>query len=697
MAKLLLFFLLFLASNSLTAQFLSLEWAYNYGGLGRDIAYAIDADSIGNIYAMGYYQGNVDFDWGQNTTRLNTPLGSPNLFIKKVDPDGQLIWVKDFSIDVLGDSVPQARGFDVDDQGNVFLSGLFTGTVDFDPGPGRTALIAPSSANYIYTLKLDPAGNLLWVSHIEGFNLKFISDISVDTAGNVYTVGRFQGKADFNPGPIRGYLNSASGGSVFIQKLNKDGYYTWAKQIGNDQSITPYTVACGIDGQAVIAGSFKGSLDFDPDTSVFQMTQQGSFSDAFILKLDVDGTFLWAKQMYSGHSIYSIRTTAAPSGEIYTTGSFSGLADFDPGPDTALLSGLNFTGFLQKLSPEGEFEWVKKFGEAHNRYANIQPQKVLIGEDESIYLSGELGGTMDADPGPSVVPLSASEIQSRFIVKLDSKGDYNWSRTFLVPRYGWFLDIVVDKKLNLYLGGGFISQMNISPGLDDFFLLPVNYEADAFLAKWSQDTCATSPSVAGLLNIDTCGSITINNITYESSGTYYQNINRNNACDSILAISVKIVSINDTIRRDSLGLMVEEDAADSYQWVDCNNADLPISGANQARFSPTQSGSYAVRINKENCTQISTCFNYFGVGIDPNFQASLSYYPNQTTDEIAIELGDFYSTVEIEIFHAMGQWQGSKKVNLVDRVFLELPEETGIYFLKIIADEKQGVIKVLKK
>ncbi|MDZ7649705.1 MAG: SBBP repeat-containing protein [Cytophagales bacterium] len=87
-----------------------------------------------------------------------------------------------------------------DDLGNVYVTGRFTGTIDFDPGVGVTNLTSAGALD-TYITKVDAAGNLVWARRGNGANDVYSFDVAVDEAGNVYVTGAFSGTADFDPGP----------------------------------------------------------------------------------------------------------------------------------------------------------------------------------------------------------------------------------------------------------------------------------------------------------------------------------------------------------------------------------------------------------------------------------------------------------------------------------------------------------------
>ena len=76
----------------------------------------------------------------------------------------------------------------LDASGNVYISGLFSDTVDFDPGPGDH-ILSSAGGHDGFILKLDPAGNLIWVRQIGGSSNDYVRGLALDAAGNVFARG----------------------------------------------------------------------------------------------------------------------------------------------------------------------------------------------------------------------------------------------------------------------------------------------------------------------------------------------------------------------------------------------------------------------------------------------------------------------------------------------------------------------------
>ncbi len=149
------FLFLSFSASIINAQ-LSPDWLHNVGGTNNDGVLSIVKDASDNVYSTGYFSGTVDFDPGAGVSNL-TSAGAYDIFIKKNDINGNLLWAK--RIGAVNNDV--AFDLELDPVNNVYLTGYFQGTaVDFDPGVGAANLNSLGSSNAgIFVLKLDLNGN----------------------------------------------------------------------------------------------------------------------------------------------------------------------------------------------------------------------------------------------------------------------------------------------------------------------------------------------------------------------------------------------------------------------------------------------------------------------------------------------------------------------------------------------------------
>ena len=171
----------------------NLAWAKALTGTSSDYAYAIAVDKQGNVYTAGTFFGTVDFDPGTGTSYASS-MGGEDIFISKLDSSGNFLWVKNMG----GSSDDKALSIAIDKSGNVYTTGSFNGSVNFDPSSGSGYLSASGGAD-VFVLKLDPSGNFVWANKMGGGSDDYGVAVAVDTFNNVYTSGYFWGTANFDP------------------------------------------------------------------------------------------------------------------------------------------------------------------------------------------------------------------------------------------------------------------------------------------------------------------------------------------------------------------------------------------------------------------------------------------------------------------------------------------------------------------
>ncbi|MGB5007857.1 MAG: hypothetical protein WBO39_13040, partial [Ferruginibacter sp.] len=282
---------LFLCSAAdLLAQTVKLDWAGSMDGNSYDACRAITLDAERNVYATGYFSSTVDFDPGPGVFNLSSS-GAEDIFLSKYDPSGKLVWAKSIG----GFRYQAGYAITLDISGNIFVTGIYFGTTDFDPGPGVTELTSNGNED-IFVCKYDNNGNFTWAKSFGGPTNDFCNDIILDRFGNIYFNGYFEQTADFDPGP--GVFNLASAGStdIFICKLNSSGNLVWAKKIGGPLSDVAFSIGLDEQDNVYSTGFYWATADFDPGPGVFNLSSD-ALGDGYIVKLNNAGNFMHAVEM----------------------------------------------------------------------------------------------------------------------------------------------------------------------------------------------------------------------------------------------------------------------------------------------------------------------------------------------------------------------------------------------------------------
>ncbi|MBN4052087.1 SBBP repeat-containing protein, partial [Cytophagaceae bacterium AH-315-L13] len=271
-------------------------WTKAIGGNGWDRCYSIVTDSFGNIYITGNFGGNVDFDPGSGTDNLSGN-GNYDIFFAKYDSSGSLIWANGAG----SSGYEIGYGIAVDQYGNVYVTGSFSNTVDFDPGSG-TANLTSNGKNDIFFAKYDLNGNFIWVKNIGTSASDRGRGITIDTQGNLLIIGEFGfqsgGTADFDPGTgVADTANLTSNGAddIFFAKYDSSGGYLWAYNIGSTAQDLGTSITTDTADNVLITGYFNSSADFDVGAGSALLTANSG--DIFLAKYDANGNYLWANNM----------------------------------------------------------------------------------------------------------------------------------------------------------------------------------------------------------------------------------------------------------------------------------------------------------------------------------------------------------------------------------------------------------------
>lgn len=385
-------------------------WAKQMGGPYGERGYDIAIDDSGYVYTTGFFNGTADFDPGPSTYYLTSPgTVHGDIFISKLDNSGNFVWALKFG----GSSSDRGLSITIDSAGNICSTGIYSGSVDFDPGSGVYNLLTITGVNHIYISKLSSDGNFIWAKSFgAGYNQDGTS-IAVDSSGNVYTAGVFWGIGDFDPGPATYYLTSFGYSDIFISKLNASGDFVWVRQFGDTLEDSAQPIAIDHSGNVVTTGIFNGTVDFDPGVGTYNLNSLGS-TDIFISKLDSSGNFIWAKQFGDTISEVALSLALDDTGNVFTAGCFRGTIDFDPGAGINSLTADSFDIFISKLDSSGNFMWVKQIGGNNNDVAF----SIDVDGAGNIYTTGYFGDTVDFDTEAGIFNLTSSGQLDIFVHKL---------------------------------------------------------------------------------------------------------------------------------------------------------------------------------------------------------------------------------------------------------------------------------------
>ena len=258
-----------------------LLWSKEVGSGGMNVGDSVALDASGNVHVAGSFTGTVDFDPGAGSYNLSSG-GRRNAgragVVLKLNPVGDFIWARHFQAGTYGHS--EARDVAVDPAGNVYTSGIFMETVDFDPGTGKFNRSSVQGSMDGFVSKLDATGKFLWAKSLGNSNNDSLGGLALDSTGNVYLTGGFSGTTDLNPNSGVFQRTSAGGYDAFVVKLDTNGNFVWAVTIGGTGDDGGGAVSIDTSGNIYVFGGLSGPAYFNSDPLQPQIgseTQIGPF------------------------------------------------------------------------------------------------------------------------------------------------------------------------------------------------------------------------------------------------------------------------------------------------------------------------------------------------------------------------------------------------------------------------------------
>ncbi len=478
-----LVFLSIALAPAAVAQPLELTWATGIGSTGTDQGKSLAVDpSDSSSIVVGEFAGTVDFDRGPGVLQL-TALGSGGVFVAKYDADGDPVWVRqidggnfedvsDVALDAAGnvylcgrftgspDFDPgagvfnlSANGFSSDayllqldsdgdfvravrwgntqldyaqtlavaGDGSVYVSGIFTQTVDFDPGAGTANLTATTSSFDIYLLKLDAAWDYVWAVRFGSSFVENAGQLAVDASGAPVLMGTFQGNVDFDPGAGSTVLTGFGDSDVFVVKLAADSTFEFARRIGGQSTVIGAGLSLDAAGGMYFGGYFAFTIDADPGPGTANLTSNGS-GDAFLIRLDANGDYVWGRSVGDTGLEEAFSSALAPNGNVYLAGRFEDTVDFDPGAgvDERTSGGAQPDGYVWELNAlTGDYVETYVFeGDGNFVATGLVPDPA-----GDLRLAGTLSGSHDFDPGAGFLSIGTFGGLDGFLARLGSAGD----------------------------------------------------------------------------------------------------------------------------------------------------------------------------------------------------------------------------------------------------------------------------------
>ncbi|MFK7775260.1 MAG: SBBP repeat-containing protein, partial [Saprospiraceae bacterium] len=469
-------------------------------------------DNSENTIVCGGYRGTVQFGEGATAiTRTSGVKGNfqPNkdIVILKMNPAGDLLW--DITI---GDNANHniARSVDVDDAGNIYVIGIFEGTVDFDPSGSVNNLVSTSTfGGDIFVAKYDANGEYIWAFAIQGNHWRQDAyDIDVNSESGHFILGvELNTPVDldpFNPNNIA-YPTTGEDAAILVYDLS--GNLVFGQNYNDSSSAGISSVYMDDNGDSyVFVGSINGIDDIDPTSDVVNIPDNNV---GVLIKYDIAGNLMWYETYnVSNNQLYPGGIEVDNCGDIIVAATY-----FD-------ISSISYEAFVAKFDSTGAIQWDQHSMSSNgSTYLGAVPFDeyrnggLAVDKNNNIYVMGSTGETnspISMTFGTLSISNSSPNGYIGYMTKFDTDGNSIYLEKIQTDGspYYYNINMYVSKQNTVSICGYGVIPIDIPFGGG----LTGTNTYTSYLMIFSQDTTSLNLCeedcmgvINGLSILDSCG------------------------------------------------------------------------------------------------------------------------------------------------------------------------------------------------
>lgn len=671
---------------------------------GSAIIQSMAVDAADNIFIVGRFSGEVDFDFDDESEFIlnNTSSDfSSDGFVLKLTNEFEFLWVYGFLTTNFFN-----HGIDVSIDEGLLITGNFTQDLELFDGTDTELLYENQvfQSSY-YVMKISSLGAIEWLDvFINNSPSAFASPsgLAIDIFGDVYITGSVEGPHDFDPGEAVFAVNSTgSNANVFLHKLNgSDGSFEYAFDTPGSKIILGGDIFIGNTGNLYINGGLPlggGNVDFDPNGESPAFSHQDD--DSFLWKLNE------CFPLVTEINVSVCETFTTPSGdETYTeSGTYSDTIQSIIGCDSIITIDLTILESTEATVEESActtFTWDlagTTYTESGN-YETTIPN--AAGCDSIVTLALTINDAFDITETETACDSFIWDVTGETLTESNTYIEEFTSAQGCDSTRTLELTILEESSSEIDV---FACDEYETPSGENNYTESGTYQ-DVILNAAGCDSLITIDLEIGLsttgetITAEECFSFTSpGGQEYTESGEYTEVYVNAAGCDSIVPLSITINTVNASVITIDNFLEAEESGA-TYQWLDCNDDFAPIADATEQGFQPVENGSYAVEVSNAFCTDTSDCEMIIDLSVVSNgFDQKIGLYPNPSEGDVFLSLEQPINDAELRIYTISGELVQSYSGVLNTTSPIPFKEDLrGTFIIEIVAEGKKAVLRATR-
>ncbi|MFH1676865.1 MAG: hypothetical protein ABIC40_07555 [bacterium] len=341
-----------------------------------------------------------------------------------------------------------------DSKGNVYISGVWNGSVDFDPGPGKDIGFSREISSFI--VKFDREAKLEWCKRFPQYPRDLVfKGMCCDSSGTLYACGT---------------RSAPSGDLAILMAYDSDGELKWQQEWVDDSDTGDGCQANAItvdsSDNLYIGGNFNGDVHFGPENEGLSVTTSIRGHYAYTCKLDNNGEIVWMRNWQGAWKEDVSSIAIAQDGSIYVTG-ICDISDdliFDTGEKFKCPPPAGLVGwYLLKLEADGQVKWIRFWRSARNDWG-CTSRKVIVSGNSQVFVAGDFRDEMRTAFGDTIQSYKPNGGKNVFLFSLDSSGSLLWGHTWEGKSWDYAKTLFIDPSGQIRCGGTFKGSVDFDPG-----------------------------------------------------------------------------------------------------------------------------------------------------------------------------------------------------------------------------------------